>query len=123
MNWNISISKSEDLAVVKTSGILNFEQIKQMTKEAFNAATDNGIRKVLGDHRDLDLQVSVLDIYNLPRELLKEGVNPPAKIAVVYSETSIKKIDFEFFEITAVNAGMQVQSFTNLEEARVWLKE
>ncbi len=91
MNWDISISKSEDLVIVKTNGLFNVEQIKQMTKETFNAATGNGIRKILGDHRDLDPQVSILDIFNIPRELLNNGVKRPGKVALVYNGESPKK--------------------------------
>jgi len=119
MNWDISIL--EDLVIVKTSGNFDYAQIKEMTKDTFNTASKNEIRKILGDHRDLVPQVSVLDLYNLPRDLLKEGVKSPAKLAVVFSAVSPRKEDFDFFETTASNVGLYVQLFTNLEDARTWL--
>ncbi|MFC1652409.1 hypothetical protein ACFL3F_01690 [Planctomycetota bacterium] len=122
MNWDISILKSEDLVSVKTNGSFDFAQIMQMTKETFNAASENGISKVLGDHLDLDPNVSIFEIFEIPRELLKEGVKAPEKVAVVYDEASSKAKDFRLFETTARNVGMQTQLFTNLEDARAWLE-
>lgn len=123
MNWDMSISKLENLVTVKTSGLFNFEQIKKMTIETFNAATANGIGNILGDHRDLDPQISIFDMYNLPRDLLKEGVKQPTKVAVVYLKASTKAEEIEFFETTACNVAIQAKSFTNIEEARLWLRK
>lgn len=123
MNWDISISKAENLVVVKTRGAFSFEQIKAMTIETFRKALDNDIGNILGDHRDLDSQVSIVEIYNLPRELLRNIVNRHTKVAVVYSKASSKKEDFDFFETTALNVGVNVKLFVDLDEARLWLKE
>jgi signal transduction histidine kinase len=123
MNWDIYVSKSEDLVTVKTSGLLSYEQINQMTIETFNTAMENDIRNILGDHRELDQQVSISNIYKLPRELLKEGIRRPSKVAVVYTKASTKEKNFELFETTARNVFIPVQLFTDIAEARLWLTE
>lgn len=122
MNWDISVSKQDDLVIVKTSGIFSYQQVLQMTKETFNAATENGIKYILGDHRDLEPQISLLDSYKLPRDLLIAGVERPLKVAVVYTKDSTKSEEIEFFETTALNVGITVKSFTNINDARLWLR-
>ena len=122
MHWKISIIKSEDLVSVKTSGVFNYEEIRQMTSETFNAATENGIGKILTDQRDMEPQISTVNIYILPREVLEEITHRPLRVALVYREDSTAKDDFIFFETTAQNAGMAVKLFTDPEEARFWLK-
>lgn len=122
MSWNISVSKPDGLVAVKTSGFLTSEKTIQMTRETFSAAASNGIRNILGDHSDLATEISILDIYNLPRTLLREVVELPIKVAVVHSQDPAEKDKLAFFETTALNTGMQVKLFTNLEDARLWFK-
>jgi hypothetical protein len=78
---------------------------------------------VLGDHRDLLPAVSTYDVYRLPRDLLNGGRRFPAKVAILYSQESSKKEDFQFFEVTASNVGMYLKLFTDPEAAHQWLNE
>jgi len=121
MSWSITFEQPNDLLVVKTTGDINYQQLKQMTKETFMAAKYNGASKVLGDHRALAVNVSKYDVYRLPRDLIEEGVSFPEKVAILYSEEAFKKEDFQFFEVTASNVGMQVELFTDPVAAREWL--
>jgi hypothetical protein len=119
MNW--VISTTEDLVIVKTSGVFNLEQIKEMSLETFSVASSEKLKKVLGDHRDMTPQVSVFDTYILPRDLIQSKVPRPISLAIVFSEGSPQKEVFNFFEVTALNAGMYLKMFTNIKDACSWL--
>lgn len=79
--------------------------------------------EILFDLRDIDCAFSVANIYKLAELMAFPDPLLPTrkKIAVVVSED--KNFDHaKFFEVCALNRGMQVMSFQAIEEAESWLQ-
>ena len=66
-------------------------------------------------------QLSTQEIFELPGILEGLGLRKADRVAVVYSTSSPKRSNFEFFEEVARNRGFAVELFTDPEKAREWL--
>ena len=95
--------------------------IKQLSGEAIAVAPPGAVRKFLSDDRHMVPQLSTVELYELPGILEDLGLRRTDRVAVVYSTSSPKRSDFEFFEDVARNRGFTVQLFTDPEKARDWL--
>jgi hypothetical protein len=122
MAWKIEYWQKEHILSAKTSGPINLDTLKQFASEIIAALSKNNASKVLTDYRDANLEVSILDIYELPKILKRLGYSPGIQIAVVYSEASKKKESFLFYETVLRNAGFVHRVFTDLLESLAWLK-
>ena len=119
--WEITTDISGDLVMVKTSGTFRFEQIIRMARETFLAAADNGIDKILGDHREMKPRIASVNIPRIYQELMRNGIAFPGKLAILFSEELRANYDFEYFTLSARNAGLCVELFKDIDVARQWL--
>jgi hypothetical protein len=122
MAWKIEYWKKEHIISAKISGPINLDTLKRFASEIIVALSIHNVTKVLTDYRDVTLDVSILDIYELPKILKKLGYSPRIQIAVVYSEASEQKESFLFYENALRYDGFFHRVFTDLLESLAWLK-
>jgi hypothetical protein len=120
--WNIAYWDEGKIVPVTASGVLNLALIKKASSEAIATAAQHGATKYFVDNRGMVPDVATIDIYNLPKALGELGLQRTDKVALVYSQSSPKKEDFEFFETVAANNGFSIRLFTAVEAAIEWLK-
>jgi hypothetical protein len=123
MSWKIELIQPGGLVCMTASGPLTFADIGQLRAEAMELAKSHGVHKFLSDHRNATLQLSTSDIYKLPSDLEQYGVHQKDRLAIVYSESSDRREDYQFFETVAMNRGLPVRLFADYDAALAWLNE
>ena len=122
MKWEIEHNKKDSILVVKTSGLITWDDNKIMTQEAFAAAKHHGTKKVLVDHRLLQTNLTVLQIDDLPKLFKEIGIGPEYKVAILFDPASPRSGNFTFFENVSIVSSLQFRVFSELAEAIEWLK-
>jgi hypothetical protein len=122
MKWEIEHNKKDGIVVVKTSGLITWDDNKIMTQEAFATAKHHGTKKVLVDHRLLQANLTVLQIDNLPGLFREIGIGPEYKVAILFDPASPRSSNFTFFENISIISSLQFRVFSEPAEAIEWLK-
>lgn len=123
MSWETKKLKNEDIISTICSGNMNYENMVKMFSECIHAGKKNGITKYLTDNRNITFDLSTIDIYDLPKTFMKQGLELWSRVAVIVSSKSRKNEDFSFFETVSHNMGYNVRLFTNKDKALEWLKK
>jgi hypothetical protein len=109
----------DDLLVVNASGFdESLRDPMDYGMAVLTIALEHGCRGILCDERHLEYRLGTLDLFDLagaaaqhvPRTLL---------VALVPDASGIE--DAKFYETVAVNRGVQVRAFIDIDEARRWL--
>ena len=122
MKWEIEHNKEEGILIVKTSGLITWDDNKIMTQEAFAAAKHHGTKKVLVDHRLLQTNLTILQIDDLPKLFKEIGIGPEYKVAILFDPASPRSSNFAFFENVSIISSLQFRVFSELAKAVEWLK-
>lgn len=120
MKWTIDFLEEEGIVIVKTSGVLTWEENKKMSEDILRLAREYGTNQILTDHRDTDISLSILQIDDLPKMFREIGVSDEDRIATLYNPSH--KDVFEFFHSVAYLASLNFRLFTDENEAIQWLK-
>jgi len=117
--YNFSKNISDDILEITVTGDNTLPDTHaMMIKEIIDIDKSTNLRKQLVDIRELKGRFGITNIYNLVRDYPPE--RPRMMIALVdipeYAETA------SFHETTAYNAGLTLKWFTDINEARAWLK-
>ena len=123
MKWEINYKKEDGIVVVKTSGLITWDDTKLMTQEAFAAAIKRNTKKVLVDHRLLQANLTILQIDDLPKLFKETGIGPEYKVAILFDPASPKKSNFTFFQDVSTISFLNFRVFCEPAEAIEWLKE
>ena len=121
--WTIEYGQEDGIVRVKMTGRATLESLKRLATEALAEAARHGADKFLVDDREMVPNIGTMDIYNLPDILQKLGMNHAHKVAVVFSASSEKVEDFQFYEARANNLGFGHRLFTSPEAALDWLMD
>lgn len=122
MKWEIEHNKKDGILVVKTSGLITWDDNKIMAQEAFAAAKHHGTKKVLVDHRLLQANLTILQIDDLPKLFKEIGIGPEYKVAILFDPASPRSGNFAFFENVSIISSLQFRVFSEQTEAIEWLK-
>jgi hypothetical protein len=122
MRWEIEHNKKDGIVVVKTSGLITWDDNKIMTQEAFAATKHHGTKKVLVDHRLLQANLTILQIDDLPKLFKEIGIGPEYKVAILFDPVSPRSNNFTFFQNISIISSLQFRVFSEETEAIEWLK-
>ncbi len=122
MKWEIEHNKKEGILVVKTSGLITWDDNKIMAQEAFAAAKHYGTKKVLVDHRLLQANLTVFQIDDLPGMFREIGIGPEYKVAILFDPASPRSGNFTFFQNISIISSLQFRVFSEIAKAIEWLK-
>jgi len=122
MKWEIEHNKKDRILVVKSSGLITWDDNKIMTQEAFAAAKRHGTKKVLVDHRLLQTNLTVLQIDDLPKLFKEIGIGPEYKVAILFDPASPRSSNFVFFQNVSIISSLQFRVFSETAKAIEWLK-
>jgi hypothetical protein len=111
----------DDVLRVKATGKDdNVEQVIQYGLAIIEAATSYRCPKVLCDERELDYDLRTFETFEAAK-LIAEQTPKVAKVAIVCKPEHMDEA--EFWETVAVNRGLHVRVFHELEEAEEWMRE
>jgi hypothetical protein len=107
-------------------GELNMKGIQEMMSGAAQAMLEHACFLVLSDYRKASLAVSITDLYELPKLIMKRGKEmglSPYKIKRALVIPTQAYDNFHFFETVSLNNSQNVRIFTDEEKAMEWLFE
>jgi hypothetical protein len=109
----------------KIRGYVSLDEMKGIFSDAMKIALEKDVVLFLSDFRQATINLSTLDIYELPRILSEMAVSLGLtaikfKRAIVIAEDFT---DFQFSENVTSNQGQTVKFFYDIEEAKKWLFE
>lgn len=114
------IAEEGRLLLVKASGFdESLEEVKQYGLAIVQICKAENYTRVLCDERDLEYRLGTLDTFE-SAEFLARQAPRLAKIAIVCNEKFTA--DGHFWETVAVNRGLTVRFFKDMESARQWLE-
>lgn len=123
MSWNIEYLESESTILITTSGAQDMAAVQQMATEVAELAARFGVTRFLKDDREATLQLSTMEIFDVPKILTELGIPNSSRIAVVIKGSTAQARDFRFFETRSHNEGRHyVRIFTDSkEQALQWV--
>ncbi len=98
---------------------LDMEEAKKIIAEIVSLENIPGEHMILLDAREMHIELSITDIWNLTRELAKHRKVFQRRFAVLVPESKLE--DAEFFEPASRNLGFSVHATTDFEDAIKWL--
>ena len=122
MTITYEIHVEGDIVRVKASGIdESLREVQDYGMAIVEAAVASQNPRVLCDERELDYALDTLDTYDCAAFLASHVTHPQAKIAIVPKPEHLD--DASFWEDVAVNRGLTVRMFRDMEEAEAWLAD
>jgi hypothetical protein len=120
MDFDITSSLDGDVLIVTFTGQSTEKNAHAMTKRYFEIVLGSRMKKVLADIRLLKGRLSVVETYDLVRDL---PVKPaPTDIKTAILETKKEREYASFLETTSANAGVRFRCFFDRDEALSWLR-
>lgn len=110
----------DGVVVIRPADMWTPAQARAQQAEAARILGANGIRSVLVDMRGIHHGFSTLDIHEFNTRH-REAFPPGTRHAVVVSGATIPPADARFAENVAVNRGVSLKVFTDIDEALRWL--
>lgn len=131
MAYKVIYNPDEDCVHARIEGRVDLATARRYAKEIIKSLSAHHCLRVLNDMRQASIQLSTMDIYDLPawiEEACEEaGVNRFCKRALLVSRDFN---DYEFFETVSRNHGHLLEVFADSEQtgifheiamARAWL--
>lgn len=114
------LTSEDDLLIVNASGFdENLEEVLQYGMAIVNACMAGNYSRVLCNELNLEYRLSTLDTYK-SAEFLARQAPKLGKVAIVFNEKFMN--DARFWETVAVNRGLMVCTFKDIDSARKWLE-
>lgn len=121
MKWQIEYRQDVEIISTVVSGAVTLEGVKKVSTELLELAKQKAVSQFLTSFRDISNNISIFEIYNLPKTLRDLGINTSDKIAIVYPMNSPFKSLFSFFDTRCFNSSLNVKVFPDYEIAYNWL--
>jgi hypothetical protein len=123
MDWTIDYLKEDGIVHAKISGKATWDENKKMNEEVLSFARSKGAHRFLLEYPQLEHDLSLLQIDDLPKLLKEFGLGPEDKLAVLVNPSSShSNKELKFFENVSRLASLKVRHFTDIENAVFWLK-
>ncbi len=121
MAISYSILVEGDLLYVEAAGqVENLAEIQGYSLAVIEAARKGGCKFILCDERKLFGSLHTLDAYEAAKFIADQAPNV-GRAAVVCGEAALG--DRKFWETVAVNRGVSLRAFSDMEVAHAWLYE
>lgn len=121
MNSKIEVTYNLEMNCIESviSGILDKHAALNSAEKVAKLSEQHNCRRCLTDIRNAELSLSVVDLYQLPPQLVKGNLDQTWKRAILTNELIEEAF---FYEDTATNQGLQVKVFVDQEAALKWLQ-
>ncbi len=120
MNCKIGCLRGAEIIHITLYGVIKIPEITQMASTMVDIASRHKILRVLIDSRDATMDMSLPEISACPEIFIGLKFDMASKVAIF---TTKKSREYHFFEITALDKGLNFRIFTNIEKASKWLVE
>ena len=122
MKWTIEYLEEDGIVYSKLSGVMDWEQHRKWFTEAFEVARKHGSHKYLNDFLEMVPRFTVLQIDDLPKQLIEIGAGPEDRMAALHDPSAPHHSENVFLKNVASLKSITVRYFTSRDEAIAWLK-
>lgn len=122
VDWQIQYLEDHKVVLAIVCGRVTAKSFKDFVKAATQKAAQKRFQNFLADAREVQLDLSVMEIYGLPALLPALGFLRTQHLAVLYDPRSPHAPDFGFLENILYNHGFSMRLFTDSDAALAWLK-
>jgi hypothetical protein len=123
MEWKINYLEDIDVLSVVITGTITSAEIKKVSIELLEESKKRNVTRVFCDCRTVSLNISLPEVYYLPKTMKDLGVGHRHKVAIVYSVASSVESFFTFFDDCSYNTGLNQKVFADYAAAYQWLLE
>jgi len=116
-DYQMTSSVRDAILEITMTGEVNKSGIYQLAAEGAAIIIEKGLKHVLVDIRTLKGRLGIMDTYSFVRT---PAERPKVKFALV--DLPENQDYLNFLETTAVNAGLSLKYFFDIDTARAWLK-
>lgn len=119
MEWVIHLDAPKPLVVVKVTGIIKAEPLREMTVELRDAVRQHQAKQVLLDYTEAVSDLQPYEIFERPKVLQELNFPVEVKVAVLYP---VLNEDTQFLENVYRNKSFPVSVFSDRNLALGWLR-
>jgi len=117
--WKIEYQPAENILSLKSKGIMDVPSANAMVKDLAEKAERYQCVKHLIDHRETTFAFSFMDYYERPAVNARLGISRQFRTAMIFAQINDNTM---FMENVFRNRGYHMRHFSDLEEAKDWLK-
>jgi hypothetical protein len=118
--WTIEHILHENILLLKSKGQMDVPSANAMVKDVADSAFRYKCFSHLVDHRETTFAFNLSDFYDRPSVNEELGISRRFQTAMVFSHITE---DTRFMETVFRNRGYNLRHFTDIEEAKAWLKK
>ena len=119
MPYKIKYDADTKCMMCRMFGQLHSSDLPGFASESSAFLKQHNCGLILNDLREVDLHLSTIDLYNIPKLVAGAGIKHNTKRAIVFSKDAE---DYQFLETVSVNCEQFVRVFTDFDEALTWFK-
>lgn len=120
MTLKLHIIHAKEFVQLTPNGEFDFDSTRDLMIKAVSVETKASELEILIDFRNARTDLTMGDIYYLAAELDKNRALSREKVALLVTPEQ-KWDQAKFFELCAVNRGLNVSAFNSYEDAISWL--
>jgi len=120
LTLKLHVIHAKEFVKMTPNGEFDFDSTRDLMIKAISVETKASELEILIDFRNVQTDLTMVDIYYLAAELDKRRTIFREKIALLITPEQ-KWDQAQFFELCAVNRGLDVGAFNSYEEAISWL--
>ena len=120
MECNFEYDPESDCLISRCQGDITIRFLRDYKIEVLNKAQKHDCMCVLNDFRDMELEMTIGEIYEWQKIIMIEGLDHKWRRAIVVKDKHMD--DVKFYETASVNWGYRVKVFAEFEDAINWLK-
>lgn|SRR5574341_31509 len=123
MAYSIHYEAEEGYLAVTVQGRLDVSAANELIAGIVRAAQENDCYKVLSDYREAELELSLVDLFDVPALIASQaassGVDPHwfKRALIVAGDLG----GFSFYETVSRNRSQNIRVFHDYDEAKTWL--
>jgi len=121
VSYKIDIISDGQIILLTYDGRSVFEDARDANLEIIRLGEEKGIKKFLHDCRKLKSELTIGQIYDLPKLYDDLGISRQYKVAIIIDPQDERKDDYYFLEDASVNRGYQVRICYTIEDGKKWL--
>jgi hypothetical protein len=120
MPYEIKYDAETECLMCHMSGEFHTTELPEFASKVVALLDKHSCVRILSDLREVDLRLSMGDLYYIPKLVTEAGVKHNVKRAIVFSKDAEY---YEFLKTVSDNRGQFVRVFTDFDEAQTWIKE
>ena len=123
MKWEIDYIEDNGIVKAKTSGQIGWNDKIKLGEEMLAAGRRKNVNAFLVDQKEAAFGLSVLEVDRLPEKFRNIGFSDTDKIAILVNPESANSNLFTFLQNVFTINSLQIQIFTDPDDATAWLKK